>query len=707
MKTSIENKILLVFGVSVLALIGIGWLSYRTTTNLITTENWISHTHEVIATLERGLAILTDAETSQRGFLLTGDERFLQDSQKAQAQIAEWTGNIRKLTADNLEQQQRLDKLEPLISQRLIMLNSRIKLRQEQGLQAAANSVATREGKQVMDQIWLDISEMRDAENELLLKREQTAQAGAQASLLIILGGGVFTSLVGLGAVMMIRHDLRLRKRAQEELDRFFTLSLDFLCIASADGHFKRVSPVATEILGWSSEEFLSRPFVDFVHPDDRTATLREVERQVVTGEKVLNFENRYRHRDGSWRVLSWRSMPHPGGLMYAIARDVTAERSTQKALRESEARYRTLFNSIDEGFCIIEMIFDVQQKPVDYRFLEVNPSFEKQTGLRDAVGKTMRELAPEHEAHWFEMYGRIAETGETARFQNRAEQLHRTYDVYAFRFGEPKNRQVAILFNDITKSKEAEVEIFRSSQEIKTANEKLQTANKELESFSYSVSHDLRAPLRHIDGFVDLLTKHIGKTMDEQSRRYLNIIADSARQMGQLIDDLLVFSRMSRGELRLSKVALNSLLDEAVSMLQVDIKDRKVVWKIGALREVDADPAMLRQVWMNLIGNAVKYTRTRNPAEIEVGCDSETDDEFVFYVRDNGVGFDMQYLDKLFGVFQRLHRSEEFEGTGIGLANVRRIISRHGGRTWAEGKIDCGATFFFSLPKKHQPKLN
>ena len=683
-----------------LALAGIGWLAYRTSANLITTENWISHTHEVIATLESGLAILTDAETSQRGFLLTGDDQFLQDSQKAQAQIVGWTGKIRRLTADNPGEQQRLDKLEPLISQRLAMLNDRIKLRQEQGLQAAASSVATREGKRIMDQIWQDISKMRDAENELLLKREQAAQVSAQGSLLIIWGGGVFTCLVGLGAVLMIRHDLRLRKQAQEELDRFFTLSLDFLCIASSDGYFKRVSPAVTEILGWSIEEFLSRPFLDFVHPDDRVMTSREVEKQIVMRVKALNFENRYRHKNGSWHVLSWRSLPQPGGLMYATARDMTAERSTQKALQESEARYRTLFDSIDEGFCIIEMIFDDQQKPVDYRFLEINPSFEKQTGLHDAVGKKMRELAPLHEVHWFEMYGRIAETGETVRFQNHASQLQRTYDVYAFRFGEPKNRQVAILFNDITKSKAAEAEILRGSQEVKNSNEKLQTANKELESFSYSVSHDLRAPLRHIDGFVDLLTKHIGETMDERSHRYLNIIADSARQMGQLIDDLLLFSRMSRGELRYSKMALNSLLDEVINMMQMDIKDRKIVWKISSLPEVEADPAMLRQVWMNLIGNAVKYTRTRNPAEIEVGCANEAEGEFVFYVKDNGVGFDMQYLDKLFGVFQRLHRSEEFEGTGIGLANVRRIISRHGGRTWAEGSLDKGATFFFSLPK-------
>jgi light-regulated signal transduction histidine kinase (bacteriophytochrome) len=239
----------------------------------------------------------------------------------------------------------------------------------------------------------------------------------------------------------------------------------------------------------------------------------------------------------------------------------------------------------------------------------------------------------------------------------------------------------------------------------VQAANEKLREANQELEAFSYSVSHDLRAPLRHIAGFVDLLTKQ-STALDERAHRYLKIITNSAKQMGALIDDLLVFSRMGRTELRRKKVALNPLLEEAVNASSTDAKERNINWKIAPLPEVEADAAMLRQVWLNLVGNAVKYTRTRNPAEIEVGCSGDHNGEFVFFVRDNGVGFDMEYVDKLFGVFQRLHRADEFEGTGIGLANVRRIISRHGGRAWAEGKVDGGATFYFSLPKHpNQPK--
>jgi PAS domain S-box-containing protein len=576
MKISVESKIVLGCAASLLALASMGWLSYVTTAKLVATENWVAHTQEVIATLESGLAILTDAETQQRGYLLTGDKRFLEDSESSQAQITAWVNKIRRLTADNPQEQQRLNKLEPLITQRLFILNRRIKLRQEQGLQAAADAVTLRQGKELMDQAWQGISEMRDAENQLHRQRQATAQAGAKTSVTIIVAAGVVAGVVGVLAILVIRRDLRLRQRAQEELDRFFTLSLDFLCIASSDGYFKRVSPAVTDILGWSVGEFLSRPFINFVHPDDRAATLREVEKQVVTGEKVLHFENRYQCKDGSWRVLSWRSTPQPGELMYATARDVT-------------------------------------------------------------------------------------------EFKQHEERIQKLNEDLQLRAGQ------------------------------------LEAANKELEAFSYSVSHDLRAPVRHIDGFVKLLDKQAGEKLDAPAQRYLKIIADAARQMGVLIDDLLVFSRMGRTELRHSKVSLDALVHEAVDALQLETQGRRIDWKIGTLPEVAADPAMLRQVWLNLISNAIKYSQPRHPAEIEINCVPSDNGEHVFFVRDNGVGFDMKYADKLFGIFQRLHRADEFEGTGIGLANVRRIISRHGGRTWADGKIDGGATFFFSLPN-NQP---
>ena len=369
-------------------------------------------------------------------------------------------------------------------------------------------------------------------------------------------------------------------------------------------------------------------------------------------------------------------------------------------ALRESEARYRALFDSIDEGYCIIEMIFDEQNTPVDYRFLEVNPSFEKQTGLVDAVGKRMRELAPRHEEHWFETYGRIAVAGEAARFQNHAESLHRWYDVYAYRFGEPKNRQVAILFSDITERKAAEAKITQLNAELQQRAATLEVANKELESFSYSVSHDLRAPLRHVHGYVEMLQRATDGQLSEQAQRYLNTITEASVEMGQLIDDLLAFSRMGRTEMRESRVDVGVLVQETIRDLDMATTGRNIVWQTAPLPAVVGDPSLLKQVLANLIGNAVKYSRMRDPARIEIGCAGEEDGRIILFVRDNGAGFDMQYAHKLFGVFQRLHRAEEFEGTGIGLATVQRIVARHGGRVWAEGAVDKGATFYFTLKR-------
>ena len=227
-----------------------------------------------------------------------------------------------------------------------------------------------------------------------------------------------------------------------------------------------------------------------------------------------------------------------------------------------------------------------------------------------------------------------------------------------------------------------------------------LESINKELEAFAYSISHDLRAPLRHMGGFAELLQKRVSAVVDEKSHRYIAMILDSAKRMGNLIDDLLAFSRIGRAETQKTLFSLTQLVKEALAEVRQDAEGRNIAWKIEALPDFYGDRSMLRLVLVNLISNAIKFTRTRPQAEIQIGCSSGNSDDLVVFVRDNGVGFDMKYVNKLFGVFQRLHSSEAFEGTGIGLATVQRIIHRHGGKVWAEGAVDSGATFYFSSPK-------
>jgi signal transduction histidine kinase len=259
-------------------------------------------------------------------------------------------------------------------------------------------------------------------------------------------------------------------------------------------------------------------------------------------------------------------------------------------------------------------------------------------------------------------------------------------------------------LRREMTVRKQIEEHVLKLNGELKQRADLLEVANKELESFSYSVSHDLRAPLRHIHGFVELLQKSPVLDKDESSRRYMSVISKAAKEMGRLIDDLLAFSRTGRAEMHPVKIDMREMIDQIIQERVPECKGRRVTWEIKPLSTVAGDPNLLRLVWTNLLDNALKYTRPRPEARIEIGQiagdgNGSAGRETVFYVRDNGVGFDMRYATKLFGVFQRLHRAEDFEGTGIGLANVQRIIRRHGGRVWAEGQVDSGATFYFSLP--------
>lgn len=256
----------------------------------------------------------------------------------------------------------------------------------------------------------------------------------------------------------------------------------------------------------------------------------------------------------------------------------------------------------------------------------------------------------------------------------------------------------------DITERKKAEEEIQMLNRELEQRvikrTAELQAANKELEAFAYSVSHDLRAPLRHIGGFISILKERSEPMLDEKCRHYMDIISEAAQRMGMLIDDLLAFSRMGRSEMASEKVELRTLVREVIRDSEQETKGRSIDWRIGELPMVIGDRALLRAALTNLISNALKFTKNRSRAEVEIGCLPDHSTESVVFIRDNGAGFDMQYADKLFGVFQRLHKSEDFEGTGIGLANVRRVIERHGGKTWADGKVDVGATIYFSLPQ-------
>jgi signal transduction histidine kinase len=246
----------------------------------------------------------------------------------------------------------------------------------------------------------------------------------------------------------------------------------------------------------------------------------------------------------------------------------------------------------------------------------------------------------------------------------------------------------------------ELDSKVKERTAELRKANDDLQSVNRELEAFAYSVSHDLRAPLRHIAGFTEVLQKHSEPVLDDNSRRQIGMILEAANRMDSLVDDLLAFSRIGRAEAQNTDVDLGQTVKSVLAELGPDIQGRKIAWRVGDLPKCTGDPAMLRLVFTNLISNALKFTRTREQAEIEIDSLNHQPDDVTVFVKDNGVGFDMKYENKLFGVFQRLHSQAAFEGTGIGLATVQRVVHRHGGRVWAEGAVNKGATFYVALPK-------
>ena len=733
-------KLLAGFITALALLSGVVWFGWHHIIRMQESADRVNHTETVRFELSQLLSDLKDLETGERGFVITGNPEYLEPFEASLNTVDERLSSVRELTADNPRHQANCAVLEQLINQKAARSQANVDLRRNAGFEAAQQGVADRVGKALMDRIRAEIVRM-DAEEKSLLK-QRTAAALRETKLIkrITVGGAGFSFVLLITVFATVLRENRFRRRAEqsllhanEQLERhvlertaalkksedMFRAMVETspLAIYLSSGLEQRadyINPRFTEFFGYTLEEVPSvADWWPLAYPDEEYRKQIETEWQqkveVATRNKsdIEPMQVTVTCKDGSTKIIEWGFISLRGDQNIAFGMDITKRTQIEETLSRLNADLENAQRIAHMGNWTWDPETDrVTWSEELYRIFGLDPK-----RAAPSVEEQKRIFTPES---WEKLKPTLENTVQTGESYTLELELARPGGEHRWisACGEAERDAAGQIVRlcgtarDITERKQAEEKIRRLNEELEQRvierTHQLEAANKELEAFSYSVSHDLRAPLRHVQGYVEMLTREAGDQLSEKARRYLKTLTDASGEMGVLIDDLLSFSRMGRAEMTQSRVDLDLLVQETLGDMELSIAERNIVWKIPPLPAVQGDPAMLKQVFANLLANAVKYSRPRDPAEVEVGIATPPEDgnpdEIALFVRDNGVGFDPQYAHKLFGVFQRLHHSNEFEGTGIGLANVRRIINRHGGRTWAEGAPDKGATFYFTL---------
>ena len=530
--------------------------------------------------------------------------------------------------------------------------------------------------------------------------------------------GFILLASIAAWASLLVERTDAERQKAEDSARRLAAIvinSNDAIVGKSLDGTIETCNPGAEEMYGYSAAEMVGH-HVSMLIPPDRLDDSITILARISKGETVRHYDTLRMRKNGQIFPVSLSVGPirnEDGKIVgaSAIARDMTESEQAKESIRAQKGTLQLLLDTMEEGLVAADE---------NGKFLLFNQAAQKLAGRGPA------DLPIEGWSSYYEMYETDGVTplatdqlplvrairGETIRVEIIVRSPRVPEGAWLEFTGRPVKDESGVLrgglvvFRDVTTSKAAEREIQKLNDEleqrVRDRTIQLEAANKEMEAFTYSVSHDLRAPLRHISGFSQILSEEFGPALPPEAQRHLQRIEDGTRRMGQLVDDLLTLARVGRRDLSLQITGLNSVVDEVINGLALEVAGREIEWKIGALPYVECDPGLMNQVFQNLISNALKFTRPRTPAVIEIGQQHQGGATIV-YVRDNGVGFSMKYAGKLFGVFQRLHRSEDFAGTGVGLATVQRIIQKHGGRIWAEAELDRGATFYFQLENLEQ----
>jgi PAS domain S-box-containing protein len=694
------------FGVAIALVLLVEYLGYRSSEAQVETTARVDHTRQVLGELDDVLIATLDAETGRRGFALTGNDSLLVPYRDAAARASSHLATLRRLIADNPQQVARLDALEPRVMNRLQLLDEAVTEQRAEGAGRVPPATDSLRGSETMRAVRAGLAEMVATENVLLAQREAETTASVRVSRDVQLAGGALGVLLLTVVVGRLRRAIRDREQSEEraranENDLATTLESigDGVIATDAKGLVTRINPVARKITGWELASALGKPIDEVFHlvHDRKSTDVPNPVHEAMRTRSIVEIDDASLlvAKDGQKRRVADSAAPilRAGTVRGAVLvfRDVTKELEDARSLRRTHA----FLDSILENIPDMVFVKDAQ----DLAFVRFNRAGEELLGLKreELIGKTDFAFFAPDQAKAF-----VDKDRETLRGKQLVDipeeplttatgmrWLHTKKVPLLDENGEPE--YLLGISADITEQR-------RDEFLLRTSKDATESAHRELEAFSYSVAHDLRAPLRSIDGFSQALLEDYAAKLDDEGRSHLTRVRKAAQRMAELIDDLLALARVSRAEVARIPVDVSTLARE-VGELAKSTRNPKAQLVVGNGLTVDADPRLIRILFENLLANAFKFSSKREDARVEIGRRTDaTSGEDVFFVKDNGVGFDLDAAKRLFTAFQRYHRPNEYEGTGIGLATAERIVSRHGGRIWAESTPGGGATFNFIL---------